>query len=131
MNRVILCGRLGTDPELRYTQQQTAVCNFSMATTEYMIKDGQKQELTEWHKVVVWSKVGENCKKFLRKGSKALVEGKVQTRSWDDTKTGQKRYATEIIAQNVQFLDPKSDNPAQPSDDFQVDTGSDLDNIPF
>lgn len=105
LNRVMIIGNLGQDPELRYTANQTPVATFSVATTDYrMAADGQRQETTEWHRVVVWSKMAENCAKFLAKGRTVFVEGKLQTRSWDDKQTGQKRYQTEIVAQNVQFL---------------------------
>lgn len=105
LNRVMIIGNLGQDPELRYTPNQTPVATFSVATTEYRSgADGQRQEVTEWHRVVVWSKVAENCAKYLAKGRTVFVEGRLQTRSWDDKQSGQKRYATEIVAQNVQFL---------------------------
>lgn len=104
LNRVTVMGNLGQDPELRYTQSQTAVCTFSVATTEYRTgQDGQKVETTEWHRIVVWGKMGENCSKYLAKGRTCLVEGRLQTRNWED-KQGQKRYVTEIVAQNVQFV---------------------------
>ena len=96
-------GNLGQDPELRYTQNQTAVVTLNIATTESWTKDGQKQEQTEWHRVIVWNRQAENCAKYLSKGRSVFVEGKLQTRSWDD-KNGQKRYTTEITASNVQFL---------------------------
>lgn len=103
-NRVTILGNLGQDPELRYTQNQTPVCTLSVATTDYRTgADGQRQEQTEWHRVVVWSKQAENCAKYLAKGRSVLVEGRLQTRSWED-KQGQKRYVTEIVAQNVQFV---------------------------
>ena len=105
LNRVMIIGNLGQDPELRYTANQTPVATFNVATTDYRTAaDGQRQEVTEWHRVVVWSKVAENCAKFLTKGRTVFIEGKLQTRSWDDKQTGQKRYQTEIVAQNVQFL---------------------------
>ena len=105
LNRVMIIGNLGQDPELRYTANQTPVATFNVATTDYRTgADGQRQETTEWHRVVVWSKVAENCAKFLTKGRTVFVEGRLQTRSWDDKQTGQKRYQTEIVAQNVQFL---------------------------
>jgi single-strand DNA-binding protein len=103
MNKVFLCGRLGQDPELRHTPTGTAVCNLSVATSKNWVdKSGQKQSATEWHRVVVWGKTGENCAKFLSKGREVLLEGELQTRSWDDN--GTKKYATEIVAQNVQFI---------------------------
>src|SRR4051812_37933196 len=104
LNRVVIMGNLGQDPELRYTQSQVPVCTLRIATTDFrMGADGQRQELTEWHSVVVWSKQAENCAKYLSKGRSVLVEGRLQTRSWED-KQGNKRYTTEIVAQNVQFI---------------------------
>lgn len=113
MNKVILCGNLGADPELRYTQSQKPVCNLSVATTEYREKDGEKQEFTEWSKVVIWGQQAENCSKYLSKGRSVLVEGRLQTRSWEN-KEGQKQYTTEIVAQNVQFIGgaKKDESPA-------------------
>ena len=107
INKAILIGRLGQDPELRHTTNGTAVCTLSVATSEsYKDKGGIKQEKTEWHRVVVWERKGEVCAEFLNKGSQVYIEGKIQTRSWDDQQ-GNKRYATEILAQSVQFLDNK------------------------
>jgi len=104
LNKVIVVGNLGQDPELRRTQNGTAVCSMSVATTDYKKgQDGQNQEFTEWHRIVAWSKTAENCAKYLAKGRSVMVEGRLQTRSWDD-KDGQKRYTTEIVANNVQFL---------------------------
>ena len=103
LNRVLIMGNLGQDPELRYTQNQTPVVTLNIATTESWNRDGQKQEQTEWHRVIVWNKQAENCAKYLAKGRSVFVEGKLQTRSWDD-KNGQKRYTTEIVASSVQFL---------------------------
>ncbi len=105
VNKVILVGRLGQDPEMKYTPSGTGVCNFSIATSEtWNDKSGQKQERTEWHRIVVWSKLAELCNQYLAKGRQVFVEGKLQTRSWDDQKTGQKKYMTEINATTVQFL---------------------------
>ena len=116
LNRVMIIGNLGQDPELRYTANQTPVATFNVATTDYRTgADGQRQETTEWHRVVVWSKVAENCAKFLVKGRTVFVEGRLQTRSWDDKQSGQKRYQTEIVAQNVQFLS----SPGQRNDGAQ------------
>lgn len=104
INKVILVGRLGQDPELKYTPSGMAVCNFSLATSEsWTDKSGQKQERTEWHRIVVWGKLGEISGKYLAKGRQAYVEGQLQTRSWEG-QDGQKRYTTEINAKNVQFL---------------------------
>jgi len=104
VNKVILLGRLGQDPELKYTPGGSPVCNFSLATTEsWTDKGGQKQEKTEWHRVVVWGKLAELCNQYLSKGRQAFLEGRLQTRSWDD-KDGNKRYTTEILASTVQFI---------------------------
>ncbi len=104
VNKVILLGRLGQDPELKYTPGGAPVCNFSLATTEaWTDKQGQKQEKTEWHRVVVWGKLAELCNQYLAKGRQAFLEGRLQTRSWDD-KDGNKRYTTEILANTVQFI---------------------------
>ena len=109
VNKVILVGRLGQDPEMRYTPSGTAVCNLSLATSEsFQDRNGERQERTEWHRLVVWGKIGETCSKYLKKGRQVYVEGRLQTRSWED-KNGQKRYTTEINANNVQFLGPKPD----------------------
>lgn len=105
VNKVIIVGRLGADPELKQVGNAQSVARLSVATSEaWTGKDGQKQERTEWHRIVVWGRVAENCAKHLAKGRQVYVEGRLQTRSWDDQATGQKKYATEIVATNVQFL---------------------------
>jgi single-strand DNA-binding protein len=105
VNKVIIVGRLGGDPEVRYTPGGQAVAKLSVATSEnWNDKQGQKQERTEWHRVVVWGKMAEVCGQHLSKGRQVYVEGRLQTRSWDDKATGQKKYSTEIVAQTVQFL---------------------------
>lgn len=106
VNKVILLGRLGQDPELKYTQNSTAVCNLSVATT-YKSKD---KETTEWTRVVSFGKTAELCSQYLSKGRQAYVEGRLQTRSWED-KDGNKKYATEVIADKVQFIGGKEDAP--------------------
>ena len=103
INKALIMGNLGQDPELRYTANQTPVVTLNVATTETRTRDGQKQEQTEWHRVIVWNRQAENCAKYLSKGRPVFIEGRIQTRSWDD-KNGQKRYTTEIVAMNVQFL---------------------------
>ncbi len=109
VNKVILVGNLGSDPESRMAGD-TPVCNFSLATNEsWKGKDGQKQDRTEWHRIIVWGKVGENCQKFLSKGRPVYIEGKLQTRSWED-KEGVKRYTTEVVARDVKFLGSASGN---------------------
>ncbi len=104
VNKVILVGNLGRDPELRYTPGGSAVANFTLATNEkWRDKDGNNQERTEWHRIVVWNRTAENCAQYLHKGSSVYLEGKLQTREWED-KDGHKRYTTEINALTVQFL---------------------------
>lgn len=104
VNKVILVGRLGQNPEVRYTPSGSAVANFSVATNEaWTDKSGQKQERTEWHRVVVWGKLAELCNQYLQKGRQCYVEGRLQTREWTD-KDGVKKYSTEVQAQTVQFL---------------------------
>lgn len=112
INKVILVGRLGADPEIRYTQSGAGVANFNLATSEnWTDRDGQRQERTEWHRIVVWGKMAETCSQYLSKGRQVYVEGRLQTRSWDD-KDGNKRYTTEVVANTVQFLDRGERNTA-------------------
>ncbi|MFP6623974.1 MAG: single-stranded DNA-binding protein [Myxococcota bacterium] len=104
VNKAILIGNLGRDPELRYTQSGQAVVNFSIATSEnWTDKGGERQERTEWHRVVAWGKTGELCAQYLSKGRTVYVEGRIQTREWED-REGQKRTTTEINAQTVTFI---------------------------
>ena len=103
VNKVILIGNLGADPELKYTPSQRPLCNLRIATTDvYKDKAGVRQEKTEWHRVTVWGDQAENCNKYLAKGRSVYVEGRLQTRSYD--KDGQKHYATDIVADRVVFL---------------------------
>jgi len=105
INKVILIGNLGNDPEVRYTPSGDAVANFSIATSEEW-KDkntGEKRERTEWHRIVAWRRLGEICGEYLSKGRQVYVEGRIQTNAWED-KEGNKRYTTEILANTVQFL---------------------------
>jgi len=105
INKVTLLGRLGQDPELKYTPNGIAVCSFTLATSDkWSDKNGQKQERTEWHNIIVWGKLGELCDQYLKKGRQIYLEGSNQTRSWDD-KNGQKRYKTEVITKTIQFLE--------------------------
>lgn len=120
LNRVQLIGNLGKDPEVRAIPSGAKVANFSIATTEsYTGKDGQKQDKTEWHNIVLWRGLADIAEKYLRKGSQVYIDGKLSTRSWDD-KDGQKRYITEIIADNLVMLgkptgDRAESKPSQPS----------------
>jgi single-strand DNA-binding protein len=121
VNKVILVGNLGADPDMRYTAGGQGVCELRLATSESWMKDGQKQEKTEWHRVVVWGKRAEVCSKYLSKGRQVYIEGRIQTRTYDD-KEGQKRYITEIIANDVQFIGGnKGGGSATP--DAPVDSG--------
>jgi len=104
VNKVILVGRLGAEPEVRNTPNGQQVATLSLATSESWMKDGKKEEKTEWHRVVLWGRQAELAGKYLKKGRMVYIEGKLQTRSWDD-KQGQKRYTTEVIANNLQFID--------------------------
>jgi single-strand DNA-binding protein len=104
VNKVIIVGRLGTDPEVKTVGANQTVARLSVATSENWVdKEGQKQERTEWHRIVVWGKLAEICGRHLAKGRQVYLEGRLQTRSWEDQQ-GQKRYSTEIVASTVQFL---------------------------
>lgn len=140
VNKVILIGRLGKDPELRYTTNGQPVANFTVATTEVRgSKDTERQEYTEWHRVVAWGRLAEICGEYLTKGKMVYVEGSLRTRSWDD-KQGNKRWTTEIVSQAMQILSPAGEkqsggtrDDASLPDDFELDDdsfGSD-DDVPF
>ncbi|CAO0821093.1 Single-stranded DNA-binding protein [Desulfarculales bacterium] len=104
INKVILIGNLGADPEMKYTAGGIAICKFRLATTEvFKDRDGNQQERTEWHRVVAWAKLAEICGQYLSKGKQVYVEGSLRTSSWDD-QDGNKRYMTEVNARDVQFL---------------------------
>lgn len=106
LNKVQLIGNLGKDPELKYTPNGTAVCSFSIATTRtYTDKDGNKQDKTEWHNIKVWQKQAEIAAEYLRKGKQVYIEGRLETRSWEQD--GQKKYATDIIAERFLMLGTK------------------------
>jgi len=110
INKVILIGNLGGDPEIRYTQNSTAVASFTLATTEkWKGHDGNMQESTEWHRIVAWQRLAEICGEYLSKGSKVYIEGKLQTRKWQDQQ-GNDRYTTEIVAREVKMLSPKGES---------------------
>jgi len=110
VNKVIIVGNVGRDPEVRYTQSGKAVASFSVATSErFQDKDGQNQERTEWHRIVAWGRLAEICGEYLRKGKQIYVEGRLQTRDWED-KDGHKRYTTEVIANVMQMLGRRGDD---------------------
>ncbi|EMT54268.1 ssDNA-binding protein [Brevibacillus borstelensis AK1] len=130
MNKVILIGHLARDPEMRYTPSAIAVTTFTLAVNRHKSKDGMEQQ-PDWINCVVWQKTAENCANYLRKGSKVLVEGRIQTRSFDD-KEGKKRYVTEVVGDNVQFLSPKNqgekpDEPFLPREPINISD----DDLPF
>lgn len=110
LNKVILIGNLGADPEMRYTPAGRAVVNFRMATTrQWNTQDGERREETEWHRIVAFSKLAEICGQYLKKGAPVYVEGRLQTRSWED-QNGMKRYMTEIVANEMQMLSARQQN---------------------
>ncbi|UCD85059.1 MAG: single-stranded DNA-binding protein [Deltaproteobacteria bacterium] len=138
VNKVILIGHLGRDPEVRYTSSGQAVANFTIATNEtWKNKDGNQEELTEWHRIVAWGKLGEICGEYLSKGKQVYIEGTLRTRSWQD-RDGNKRQTTEIHARNLQMLGRATDMPEVPDDFSPPDSeshepppGDSEDDIPF
>ena len=142
VNKAILVGHLGADPEMRHTQSGTAVTSFRIATTErFNDRSGERQERTERHRVVAWAKLAEICNTYLRKGKQVYVEGRIQTRQWED-KDGNNRYTTEIVANNMVMLGragevsndtPSQDFPAEPVAQPSGSGGgkSDDDDLPF
>ncbi len=137
LNKAMIIGRLGQDPDVRYTQSNTAVANMSIATSErYKDNMGEWKENTEWHRVVAWGRLAEICQEYLKKGSQVYIEGPIQTRKWED-KEGQTRYTTEIKALTMTMLDSKGegggDVPPKPDNSqpvsSNVDLNEDLDDI--
>ena len=120
VNKVLLLGRLGADPEVKYTPSGEAVCNFSVATS-------YDKEHTEWHNIVVWKKQAEACGQYLGKGSQVFIEGYLRTRNWDD-RDGNKRYRTEIVAQRVDFIGGRKE---QPDKHMASQVPPEQDDIPF
>jgi single-strand DNA-binding protein len=113
VNKVILVGRLGKDPETRYTSGGQAVCNFSMATDEsFKDRNGTRQKRTEWHRIVLWGKLAEIAQQYLKKGMLIYVEGRIQSRQWDDQKTQQKRTSFEIVGNVMRMLGSRADSAA-------------------
>ena len=144
LNKAMIIGRLGQDPDVRYTQSNTAVANLSVATSErYKDKSGEWKENTEWHRVVAWGRLAEICQEYLKKGSQVYIEGPIQTRSWED-KDGQTKYTTEIKALTMTMLDSKGSGgggnvPEKPQNAQPVSSNVDLndnfddidDDLPF
>ncbi|RLG22837.1 single-stranded DNA-binding protein, partial [Methanosarcinales archaeon] len=121
LNKVFLIGNLGADVELRYSQSGTPVANFRLATNERFVSNGEARERTEWHRIVTFGKLAETCREYLGKGRQVYVEGRIQTRQWED-REGVKRYTTEIVANTVKFLGPKpSAQAGEPPEDAQLD----------
>jgi len=124
VNKVILIGRLGADPELKYMPSGDPVANFNLATNEsYRDKDGNTQEKTEWHRIVAFKRLAEICGEYLKKGSQVYIEGRIQSRSWED-KNGVKKYTTEIIAYTMQMLGKKGEIDESTTDQPTQDTNS-------
>lgn len=133
VNKVIIVGRLGTDPELKAVGNGNTVARLSVATSEnWTDKEGQKQERTEWHRVVVWGKLADLCGRYLSKGRQVYLEGRLQTRSWEDPQ-GQKRYTTEVVANTIQFLGAgQGTTTSQEQSDFGPEPSFDAgEEIPF
>ena len=131
LNKVIIIGRIGKDPEIRYTQSGQAVATLSVATDEsYKDQSGQRVEKTEWHNVVVWGKQADFVANYLGKGRLVYLEGKIETRKWQD-QSGQDRYSTEIKAVTIQALDKKPDGQSAPQPAQQYNANADLDELPF
>ena len=128
INKAILIGNVGAAPEVCYTQAGKAVASFNVATSESWTKDGKKEEKTEWHKCVAWDKLGEICGKYLDKGSKVYIEGKIQTQQWED-KDGAKRYTTEIVVSEMKMLSPKGGSGGQ--QDEHREQATDMEDVPF
>lgn len=114
VNKVILIGNLGKDPEIKYTPSGTPVARFTLATNErYKDKGGEWQDRTEWHNIVAWQRLAEIVGEYLKKGSKAYIEGRLQTSSWEDKQSGEKKYRTEIIAQDLVLLSGRGEGDAE------------------
>jgi single-strand DNA-binding protein len=131
VNKALLIGRLGKDPEVRYTPDGTMVTNFNLATDEqWKDKNGEKVQKTEWHRIVTFGKLAEICGNYLVKGKLVFVEGRIQTRSWED-KDGVKRFTTEIVASNMQMLDTKGQSKSIESADAAGAADVPGDDVPF
>ena len=131
VNKVILVGNLGKDPEVRYLDNGVAVANFSLATTEnYKNKEGERVSQTEWHNIVLWRGLAEVAEKYLKKGASVYIEGKIKTRKWED-KEGNTRYNTEILADNMTMLGGKKDSQENPINPPQEAASDKADDLPF
>ena len=130
MNKAMVIGNLGNDPEIRYTQSEIPVATFSVASIErWKDSNGNKQERTEWHRVVAWRRLAEVCGEHLHKGDKVFIEGKMQTRKWED-QDGNTRYTTEIVARDLEMIGGRQENAGSPSDSDNAEPPM-PDDIPF
>lgn len=145
LNKVMLIGNVGKDPEIRHLESGVSVATITLATSErYKDRNGELKEQTEWHNVVLWRGLADIAERFVRKGTQVYIEGKIRTRSWED-QSGQKKYTTEIVADSMQLLGKRSDNPAAsspvapspaarpvPQNNVSTDPGpEDIDDLPF
>jgi single-strand DNA-binding protein len=123
VNKVILVGNLGQDPDVKYTPRGTPVAKFSLATNErFKDKSGEWQDRTEWHNIVAWQRLAEIVGEYLQKGSKVYVEGRLQTSSWQDRQSGEKKYRTEVVARDLVMLDTNGATGRDPSDERATDS---------
>lgn len=130
LNKVMIIGNLGRDPEVRVTQGGGKVATLNVATSESWIKDGERQEKTEWHRIVVWGKGADVVEKYIKKGSKVLIEGRIQTRKWE--KDGQEHFSTEIVADKLTMLDSKKEDDSRGTHTTKVTSDAPFDDeIPF
>ena len=131
LNKIMLIGNLGKDPEIRVTASGQTVANFSLATKEqFKNKSGEREERTEWHSIVVWGRLAEIARDYLHKGKQVYIEGRLQTRKWQD-KNGQDRYTTEVVAELMQMLGNKGDGSKTVQESSDTFVGDDFDDLPF
>ncbi len=130
LNKVMLIGNLGKDPEMRYTPNGNAVTTFSLACSRSWVVDGETREETEWFNIVIWGKLAETTAQYVAKGQKIYVEGRLQNRSWEG-QDGQKRYRTEVVASDIIFLGGKSKEPTESGYGDDVEPGVEVDDLPF
>ncbi|MDR2848837.1 MAG: single-stranded DNA-binding protein [Bacteroidales bacterium] len=130
INKIILVGHVGKDPEVRHLDTNQAVANFTLATNESYVKDGARVEQTEWHNIVAWRQSAEYAEKYIRKGLLLYVEGRLRTRSWDD-KDGSKHYTTEVVADTIRILTPKSTGGNDPKPEKGEEPSAPADDLPF
>lgn len=136
-NKVILVGHLGSEPAIRTTDQQVKVADFSLATNEVFQKNGERNEITDWHEIVAWRRLADFSERFLKKGNKVMVEGRLKTRNWVDKESGQKRKSVFILADQIQFMDKKEapvldkKDPLYGRESFSMATEGEGEELPF